>query len=1183
MWTNEQQLAIGARADSLIVSASAGSGKTAVLVERVLQRVCDPERPCDIDRFLIVTFTKAAAAEIREKINAKLRDLLAAQPENLRLQHQLILVNRARISTVDSFCMEVVRQNFHLLNLPPSFRIASDKGELAVIRERVLEDLIEEGYQREDEEFLLLVEQFCKSRGDKRLSEILLGIFEKTRAYASLSHWAEQRLADLENAPGKPVFDTPWGAAIRSTLVEKTKYLLLLNAQGLRMIEESGEVWAKYHAPFQTDREQLEKLLEAEERGTYCDVCQALQQVEFARLPILKNSGDYEEIKARAQNQRDKLKKLHKELCALCARPEEGIWEEYRRLYPLVRALFSLTLEFADRFQREKQRRGLCDFTDLELYALRVLAEQFDPDTGEVAPSAAARELGSQFEEIFVDEYQDTNQLQDLIFRALSASARLFLVGDVKQSIYRFRLAVPEIFLEKSRTFPPYGEGQAGGLGRVVLPHNFRSTREVTGLVNFVFRQLMSEQLGDTGYLGNEELLCGAAYSQGSGGAELALISCTQEDTLTPAEYEARYLVRRIRQLLDGGELIEERGGRRPVRCGDIAVLLLYPSKNSLTIAQTLREAGIPASCEATQEFLTSYEVSTVLSFLKVIDNPNQDIHLVAALKSPMFCFTPDMLAQVRMAGDGSLYHALRERAREDEACAAFLETLERYRLLSSTTPVHGLLWKLYFETGFYSSVSALPGGRDRQENLRLLYGYAKDFEQTSFKGLFSFNVYIGELLSRREDFESAAGGAGGDSVKIMSIHKSKGLEFPVCFLAGLSQRFNSADARQPVVLHSRLGLGFKWRDTELLADYDTFLRRAVLFESEREQLSELVRVLYVAMTRPKQYLFLSAASDDLEDMLRRAGVAQSGGEVLGDGALSGANCFLHWLLPCLARHPDAEVLREAAELPKMPVLATDSRLSVSILESGELGETLWQAPPEEEPAVQADPVLGELLRKNLSMRYPYDYLSRIPSKVTVTELSHERREGLQQHFSQSFKRPVFITRDGRLNAAERGTALHAFFQYSNLFSIRDAGDVEREKERLREYAFLTGAQLETIVPEEVLRFCESEVAGLVRTASWYEREHSFNVVLPAGRLMEVEGVEQPQVLLQGVIDCIACRDDRLLILDYKTDRVQQPEILVERYREQLELYAKAAEEIYGLPVAQKVIYSLHLGVSMPL
>lgn len=1180
MWTKEQMDAIHAREGNLIVSASAGSGKTAVLVERVMEQLCDPVSPANIDRFLIVTFTNPAAAEIREKLSSKLAERLQEQPENLHLQRQRILINRAKISTISAFCLNLVRQNFQLADLPSFFRIGNE-SELVLIREKILYALLEELHEKDDADARLLTDQFSKSRDDRKTAEVLAEIYKKSRAFADPFQWYALRLKALQKAALCPVFETDWGNVMRVFLLGQLDCLISDVGGAVAAAQEHETVAQTYEPVLECDRAMLENFRKEAETADYEALRELFASFSFLKFPTLKNDPSYQAVKGRTGKLRDGIKNNFKKLAGYLVWTQEEVQKDFEETATIMASLFRVLEQYEEKLEKEKLRRAICDFSDLERHTFRLLTDSFDMESGQVQKSTLAKELSEQFDEIFIDEYQDTNQIQDLIFASLSQEhGNLFMVGDVKQSIYRFRLAMPEIFLEKSKRYPMYQKEQGQRESRIVLPHNFRSQRPVVDFANFLFRQLMTEEFGDTGYAGQEELVCGAPDENApSLLPELCICTCPDADADERICQEAHVVAEKAKQLLQAGDIIFDKklGAYRPFSYGDAAVLMLYPSRSALTFAQQLRREGVPAICEASREFLATYEISTILSFLRVIDNPYQDVELVAILKSPLFCFTPDQLAGIRIAKEGSLFGALKAHGQEDEACAKMLETLERYRLLSSTLPVHQLIWTILTETSFFKSVAVLPDGASRQENLRLLYEYAKEYEKTSFQGLFHFNLYIRQLMERGEDFESAGAWGRGDCIRIMSIHKSKGLEFPVCFLSCLAQNFNRSDARRQTVLSSRLGIGFKLRDTALLADFDTFARQATLLNETNELLSEQVRVLYVALTRARQALYLTAAVASLEPFLENAASLSGEKEALSPGALFRGKNFLSWLLLAVLRHPDAEILREKTGISPHLLPAAEN-IAVTLFEACELSDAeataLTQEEDDEKPVFTGD---LDVLGTQFHQTYPADFSASVPTKVTVTELVKEDEREAWEGFSETFRRPEFILEGGKLSAAERGTAMHAFFQYANIFAIRTQEDVEAEKARMLESVFLTQGQVDCIPNENVLSFCKSETARLFRLAPRVEKERAFNVMLPAEEVFGETAKKAPPVLLQGVIDCIAICEDGLYLLDYKTDRVQALAQLRKRYEGQLALYARAAEEIYGKPVVQKTIYSFHL------
>ncbi|HZG76274.1 MAG TPA: helicase-exonuclease AddAB subunit AddA, partial [Paenibacillus sp.] len=999
-WTDEQWQAIAARGDHLLVAAAAGSGKTAVLVERIIRTGTDETRPIDIDRLLVATFTNAAAAEMRHRMRDALEKALAANPGSRHLRRQLALVGRASITTLHSFCLEVVRRYVHLTDVDPAFRIANET-EAALLRQEALEGVLEERYgtSAEDSPFWALADRFGGERGDDGLMKLVDRLYDFSRSHPFPEAWlreaaeafrlggASEGGADraeggaleaesgaTEGDAGVPE-DHPWLRSVAADVKLELEGIAASLRAGLELALRPAGPHA-YADNFRADAAGVERLLGALARGGW----RALREAAFGddggafgRLKPQKGDGVDAALLERAKKLRkdakDRLDALKEQLLT---RTPEQYAAECRALAPLMDCLAQLVLDYAEAFRQAKTAKGLVDFGDLEHACLQVLRDPAStPD--ELLPTEAALQYREQFEEVYVDEYQDTNAVQETILRLVSRGEAIgadgaagagagnrFMVGDVKQSIYRFRLAEPGLFLRKYKTYrtltDAFEDVGAGGGIRIDLARNFRSRREVVDAVNFVFRQTMHEEAAELDYDERAELALGASYPEPEGphdlAADVVLIDRDgdpEEDDgdaaealeLDAAEAEGRAIGRRILELTGGAGVPalqvydKAAGGMRPVGYRDIVILLRADKAWAPALIEQLRLYGVPAHAELGGGYFEAVEVETLLSMLQTIDNPLQDIPLAATMMSPAFGFTAEELAKVRVAGGrgrpfyeavgavasgkepnpGVASGALREKA------ARFVTTLEPWRTAARQGPLADLILKLFRETGYFDFVGGLPGGVQRQANLRALYDRARQYEATSFRGLFRFLRFIERLRDSGSDLAPArALGETENVVRIMSIHKSKGLEFPVVFVAGLGKSFNRGDEREPFLLHKELGFGPRFVDPELGAAHPTLPQLAIRRRLRAEALAEEMRVLYVALTRAKEKLILVGSAKGLARRLEDwNAVASSPGPKLPAHAIHRGSCFLDWLVPSLLRHPAAEDVRDAYDLAALP------------------------------------------------------------------------------------------------------------------------------------------------------------------------------------------------------------------------------------------------------------------------
>lgn len=1163
-WTPAQTDAIRARGGSLLVSAAAGSGKTAVLVERVLERLTDPEHPTAADRLLVVTFTRAAAAEMSARISRQIALLLEQNPRDVHLQRQQIRMARAHISTIHSFCGDLVREFFYKLEISPDFRILDD-SEMAVLRADAVEEVLEDYYGRGDEGFLALIDAFAAGQDDSRIVRTVDTLYDFIRSHPFPERWLREKAAAYRDVTDPA--QTEWGKTVLAFAEQAVEYALSITDHSLLLLREAPELEAAYQEAYASDRAGLLALKETARSGDWDEMVFRCSSFSFARLKSVRGFSE-DPVKLRVSAARDEVKAVIKRLAGLFCASREECAHDIARLAPLVEKLFEVTMAYARALDAKKAERRAADFGDLEHWTLRLLWK--DGENGpELTPEAA--EIAARFDEVMVDEYQDTNEAQDMIFRAVSQrEENLFMVGDVKQSIYGFRQAMPQIFLRRRASFPLYDREQDRYPASVVLDRNFRSAKGITDAVNFVFRQLMSRETGDLDYGGLEELVPAASYPDSEEPAvELELLD------LADAEEDEALAVQEGRRI--GALLLEhkektrvwEDGRERPLRWSDVCVLLRSANRFAYEYARELQSLGIPARADASGGFFAAREVSLALSLLRCVDNPLLDIPLAAVLLSPIYGFTPGDLARVRLSDRHScLYLAVQNAAQEDERLAAFLRELAEFRGLAAALPSNRLLAELYDKTKLLELVQAMNGGELRLANLRLLLEYAGKYEESGHGGLSGFLRFLDRLERKKADLAAAQQpGEQGDAVRIMSIHRSKGLEFPVCVLAGCSRRFNKE--RGEVLLHPDLGLGVRLPDEETGVRYDVLPRQAAALELDRDEMSEELRVLYVAMTRAKQKLILLAGVKDAGRTLERLVPRLRQEEKLPPYTVRTCASIADWLILCALRHPSGGELRDrGGALPGLMLPAAEPWL-VRITRP----EPVERAGEEQTNAEPPDDALLQQLRERIAWQYPGQKLAGVPSKVTASDLAERglRRE----HWASS--RPAFLGKGG-LTPAERGTALHQFLQFADWEAARVSPDAELR--RLRDGRYLTGEQAGAVDLSRVKKFFSSDLAARIFASPRVLREYRFTSELPAGAVREGLSGEDAQkpVILQGVVDCAFVEDGALVVLDFKTDRVPDLGALLARYRAQLVLYRGALAQCTGLPVRECVLYSFHLG-----
>ncbi len=1177
-WTAEQKSAIEARGGSLLVSAAAGSGKTAVLVERLL-RLITGENGCDADRLLVVTFTNAAAAELKERVSRRLAESIAQNPLDQNLQRQQMLLQNAHISTIHSFCLDLLRAHFEALDLPPDFRIA-DENEGELLRGEVLDDLFEECYAAArrggDDAFARLSALFSTGRGDAALAETVLRLHDFVRSLDAPEGFLDTTAAMYApRAAGESV----WGRAALAHAAQVFAGAARAERAVLARLD-GDEKTAKAYAPaFESDCAAFASAERAARAGNWDETVRDAASFSFARLGAAR--GGDEALKTEAKAVRDASKKaLEKLLGGVLCCTEEEFGRDLAAQRPLVARVTALVRELDARFSREKRAKGLLDFSDLEQLALKLLARR---EAGGLVFTQVAQALSERFAEVLVDEFQDVSPVQDGIFRAVSDGGRkLFLVGDVKQSIYGFRQARPELFLARRNACAPYGAGRFPA--KIILGRNFRSREGVTEAVNFVFGRLMTRELGGVDYGPEEELVPGAAYFPREG-PDFALHVLDRGDggegeaeDESAAELEARHIAGEIARKMAQGFPVQGENGPRPAEYRDFCILLRSMQGRAEIYLRALEAAGIPAYAQMQNGYLGAYEVNVMLSLLRILDNPLQDIPLLSVLLSPVFGFTPDDAALLRIRSRrGSLYLSLLALSKGGDArFDAFLATLSHLRALAAVLPADRLILRIYDETGFLDVFTAMPGGELREANLRLLLDYARSYEAAGYRGLAGFLRFIDRVSERRSDLSPASAiPESADVVRVMSIHKSKGLEFPVVFLAGCAKRFNNEDAQRTALFHPSCGYGSMALDEALGCRTTTLPREAVKLELTRSMLSEEMRVLYVAMTRAKEFLCAVETPSRLEPTLRSAAAmaaAAGNGKVPAFEAMA-AQSPGEWLLAAALLHPSGGALRARAGfgLPAAPLEAGQWELCVLTADEVPAAAPAPGAQSATAPAGETEEALRARLTRQMSGTYPHEGLAAVPSKVSVSELAEA---GI---FRAEQVRPAFLA-GAELTAAEAGTALHAFLQYAQLSALRTREGAEAELARLESGRFLLPEQARAVEIGRVLHFSQTPLFSRLLRAQRLWREFRFNFELPAEEVFpQARGVREP-VLLQGMADLVFLEDGKAVLLDYKTDHVKAPDELAARYRAQLALYARAVREILGCEVAAKYLYSFALG-----
>ena len=1254
-WTTEQQQVIDLRNRNILVSAAAGSGKTAVLVERIVKIITDKNHPVDIDHLLIVTFTNAAAAEMRERIGNAIEKALDEQPGNEHLLRQLTLIHNAQITTIDSFCLYVVRNHFHEIDLEPNFRIG-DEGELKLLREDVLGRVLEQNYEEPSEAFSDFVEGYASGRTDAALNEMILQLYEFSRSYPWPEKWLDSFVGAYRIETREELDRAEWLAPLTENIcfVLKDCEQLLKQALAITQQDDGPDMYEK---AVQSDLEKYEGLSRL---TSFCELSGALSDIKYDRLASSRgfegNPDKLELVKSLREQAKDVVKKLCKQYF-FCS-PEMMI-EQLERTEPMLEEVVRLTKQFADEFAAAKRRKNLVDFHDVEHFALQILV---DEETEKAKKTA--EEFRDTFEEIMIDEYQDSNEVQETLLRSISREERgennIFMVGDVKQSIYRFRLARPELFMKKYDSYSL----EESTTQRIDLHKNFRSREEVLTCTNDIFYKIMARSLGNVEYDAEAALYPGASYPVSADFIPEILLADSNDELLEDTELtdkktlEAKIVAEEIKHLMKTQQVTDKAAGTlRAAHYSDIVILLRSLSGWADSLVEVLNGNGIPAHTVSSTGYFSTVEVQTVLSMLRLLDNPRQDIPMAAVLRSPMAGLTDEELAVLRLE-DGSVpfHEAVLELAEglyeedgqkeisDSEAdrkqgrnadektenhieitahrkLLKFYKKYKQLRQLVPDTPIHELIEIILRETGYGHYVAAMPAGNRRTANLNMLLEKAAAYEKTSYKGLFHFVRYIDELQKYDVDFgEADMVGENEDVVRIMSIHKSKGLEFPIVIVSGMGKNFNKQDTRSKMVLHPELGIGLDYMDGKKRIKSPTIAKKAIAKQIDLENLGEELRVLYVALTRAKEKLILTGtlkdAPEKLEFFRQQANLSKAADRPLSYLTREGASGYLDWILPAVLSYGDKYPVRivEAAEL----VL---DEVENQLEQNEDLTERI-------EEIEAADTQLVGQLKQRFSQRYPYQTDILRKNKYSVSELKHramrEKFEAEQEETIPAFLEepvtptiPLFIQREESVEqetanrGALRGTAVHRVmecYDFASEKSVHEQMEAREKEEKItadmralvREQTVADFVSSETgkrmalaqrvgaLYREKpfVMGFTEEELerygfgAGAQMIENEAQTENAQQEIMSENVSQENHMHEEDLTLIQGIIDVFWIEDDGITVLDYKTDRVDTAQELIDRYATQLKLYADALERVFAtrkLKVKEILIYSFRL------
>ena len=1196
-WTKSQKKVIDLRKRNILVSAAAGSGKTAVLVERIITMLTDDKEPVDVDRLLIVTFTEAAAAEMKERIRGAIEKKLEEEPDNEHLKQQATLIHNARITTIHSFCLSVIRDHFPMIGLDPAFRIG-EEGELKLLRHDVLDELLEEEYTEGRSQFLDFVSAYGTGKNDKKIEELILKVYEYSRSYPDAQEWLHECVKGYELENLNELEESPYVDLLKMYVELYLEDARARLYQGIEICREDSGPYM-YEDALEDDLRMVERVLGAE---TYQGLSEYMGDISWMKLPPNRDKTVSSDKADQVKLIRDEVKELMKELNQqyFYAEPEI-ILKDIKGCQPMVRELTSLVEKFAERFEEKKRTKNMIDFSDMEQYAMKILTEKTE---GGFCPTAAAEEYQEQFLEIMIDEYQDSNLIQETILTSVSGkwSGRnnIFMVGDVKQSIYRFRLSRPELFMEKYDSYTLTD----GPEQRIDLHKNFRSRKEVLAGANDIFRQIMIRDLGGVEYDDRAALYPGASYPeisdpQADNIPELILVDIEDDvesgadvEKLSNREKEASVIAGRIHELIRHQIVKDKKTEQmRPAEFRDIVILTRSMKGYADVYMEVLKKEGIPVYAGSSEGYFETREIGVLLDYLRILNNKRQDVPLASVLRSIFGHMTDEELARIKgNYRDKPFHQAVSCYAKEgsDEVIKSKLVTcldqMEHFRRMIPYTALHRLLDKIMQETGYRDYISALPAGEQRAANLDMLLEKARTFESSSYKGVFHFIRYVEQLQKYEIDYgEANTADEQSNTVRLMSIHKSKGLEFPIVIVAGMGKQFNRQDSKGDVLMHASLGIGLESVDLETRTKCPTLIRNVIAREEVLESMGEELRVLYVALTRAKEKLIVTGTLSDPETKVREAmnqalyhkENMAAHPTPMSFGQLAGAKRYLDWILPAVAgrgeRSPFRIQIVDMSQVRGLQIEQTaEQMVTRQALENWNVEEVY-------------DEKMQERLKQQFYYQYPYRDLEGKKLKYTVSEL--KKRAYLAEEAGELPYEdepvvpliPRFLQGEEEITGAPRGTAYHRVMELLDFTKEYDLEGTEAAIEKMCESGRIAGEMAESVRPKDILTFIHTTSGQRMKQAAEenkLRKEQPFVLGIPARDIYPEMTEEDETMLVQGIIDVCFEEDGELVVLDYKTDKIWSEQKLLDKYQSQLEYYARALEQITGKKVREKIIYS---------
>ncbi len=1186
-WTNEQKSAIYEKGSNILVAAAAGSGKTAVLVERIIQKIL--KDGIDIDKLLVVTFTSAAASEMRERVLEAIYKKMDEDPENENLQRQAILLGKSNICTIHSFCLNVIKNNFFEIDLPSSFRIGTGE-EIKLLKQEVLEDVFESLYEDEDEDFAKLVDTYTGYRGDEPLKEIVLKIFDFMQSSPFPKEWLEEKVEMFKKVDNQDFAKSKWGKVLIKNLQDE----IIDAINSLKILRNKLEMdydLEKYKLVIEKDLERLKQVYDAT-NISWDSAFNEINKVIFENWPRTKKT-DFE-IKE-IQKSRNVIKtKLIKIIKSTLIYNSESAYNDIYSMYEILNNLKKVIFEFDKEFKNRKKEKNIVDFNDIEHYALKILVKK--DENGKYCPTDVAKKYQEKFEEIAIDEYQDSNKVQEFILNSVSRGNNIFMVGDMKQSIYKFRQACLDLFIEKYEKYSL--DGNEHGL-KIQLFKNFRSRQNVLNVTNSIFETIMSKELGDINYNEEEYLNYGADFDENHKNildiAELDIIDFKEESIeawknetdenyeeseeikqLEKEEVEAKFVAKRIKEIINSKvQVKDKRKGYRNVTYKDIVILLRSTAKSAPIYEKELIKSNIPVFTDASSEYLDTIEIQSIISVLKILDNPIDDISLVSVLRSEIGGFTDNEIVEIRLCDrNTSFYNSLllaKEKLDGDikEKIIKFLDDIDEWRKQSDYLSLSELIWKIYTDTGFYNYVGLMPNGALRQANLKMLFERAKEYEKTSFKGLFNFIMFVENLKNGSGDMSSAKIiGENENVVRIMSIHKSKGLEFPIVFLSGTSKNINLQEFKESILLHQDLGIGPQYINYEKMIEYSTSAKDAIKILYKEEAISEEMRILYVALTRAKEKLIITGTIKNYEENINSKKelleVYKYSGEKINPILLKKYISYMDWILLVILNNK----LKNLININKY--------YKKDIINKNEGKKTDIRK-------FDFDKKIDiEKYDKDFNWKYSKELSTKLPIKSTVSKIKEIENESidLERLYNKEIGiekiTPNFMEKDEKITASKKGTLMHLFLQQIDFSKEYTYQDLENLKQILIKTKKITEQESKFINLQKVIMFLNSKLAIKIKNAKIVEKEKAFCREMLAKEIFE--DATDETILVQGIIDLYAItQDDNIILLDYKTDFVENEETLIKKYYNQLKIYKQALEEALNKKVEEIYIYSLYL------